>query len=86
MKSNYSAEAAASAASAIRARIGSLSPSVAIILGSGLGGLATRIVDAKRIGFADIPGFPVATVAGHDGAVIGGSLGDRRVLALSGRF
>jgi purine-nucleoside phosphorylase len=86
VKSNYSAEAAASAAAAIRARIGSLSPSVAIILGSGLGGLATRIGDAKRIGFADIPGFPVATVAGHDGAVIAGSLGDRPVLALSGRF
>jgi purine-nucleoside phosphorylase len=86
LKSNYSTEAAATAADAIRARIGSLSPSVAIILGSGLGGLAARIGESKRVGFADIPGFPAATVAGHDGAVIGGTLGDRPVLALSGRF
>jgi purine-nucleoside phosphorylase len=86
VKTSYSTESAASAADAIRSRIGPLSPSVAIILGSGLGGLAGRIADASRIGFADIPGFPVATVAGHDGAVIAGLLGDRPVLALSGRF
>ncbi|HUQ99829.1 MAG TPA: purine-nucleoside phosphorylase [Gemmatimonadaceae bacterium] len=86
MTGNYSSDAAAAAADAIRSRIGSLSPSVAIILGSGLGGLAARIDEPKRVGFADIPGFPASTVAGHEGAVIGGILGDRSVLALSGRF
>ena len=87
MKSNYSTEAAVTAANAIRERLGaSPAPSVAVILGSGLGGLATRIEGAKKIPFADIPGFPPSTVAGHDGAVIGGALGDRQVLALSGRF
>jgi purine-nucleoside phosphorylase len=86
LKSNYSTEAAATAADAIRSRLEPLAPSVAIILGSGLGGLAARIGDARRIAFADIPGFPATTVAGHDGAVIGGALGDRSVVALSGRF
>jgi len=86
LNNSYSTEAAASAAQTIRSRLGSLKPTVAIILGSGLGGLAARIGDARRIGFAEIPGFPAATVAGHEGAVIGGSLGDRPVLALSGRF
>ena len=86
MTRNYSTEAASTAAGAIRSAIGSLSASVAIILGSGLGGLAARIADARRIGFGDIPGFPAATIAGHDGAVIAGSLGDRPILALSGRF
>lgn len=86
MKS-YSAAAAAIAADAIRVRIGSApAPSVAIILGSGLGGLSARVGSATKIQFADIPGFPPATVAGHDGAVIAGTLGDQRVLALSGRF
>jgi purine-nucleoside phosphorylase len=39
-----------------------------------------------RIPFGDIPGFPNTTIAGHEGAVIVGSLGGREVVALSGRF
>lgn len=57
-----------------------------MILGSGLGGLANQIEDAIRIPFGEIPGFPSATVAGHAGALIGGTLEGRRVLALAGRF
>src|SRR4029078_10714785 len=57
-----------------------------IILGSGLGGLAKSIGEAVRIPFSEIPGFPGVTVAGHEGAVIIGSLGGREVVALSGRF
>ena len=81
---DYSAEAAAVAAQAIRARADT-HPSIAIILGSGLGGLSKKIGDAVRIPFVDIPGFPEATVVGHEGAVITGSLGGREVVALSGR-
>jgi purine-nucleoside phosphorylase len=86
MKSEHSAEAARKAAQAIRKRAGAREPTVAIILGSGLGGLAKAIDNAVRIRFADIPGFPEATVVGHEGAVIVGSLGGREVVALSGRF
>ncbi|HEX6626398.1 MAG TPA: purine-nucleoside phosphorylase [Gemmatimonadaceae bacterium] len=82
----YSAQAAKKAANAIRARADTRSPSIAIILGSGLGGLSNKMVDAVRIPFGDIPGFPEATVIGHEGTLLLGSLGGRDVVALSGRF
>ena len=85
MKREYSTEAAIQAAKAIRKRA-PLEPNVAIILGSGLGGLSKSIADAVRIPFKEIPGFPEVTVAGHEGAVIVGSLGGREIVALSGRF
>jgi len=81
----YSADAASRAAAAIRSRA-DLNPTIGIILGSGLGGLSRKIGDAVRIPFVDIPGFPEATVVGHEGAVIVGTLGGRDVVALSGRF
>lgn len=86
MKKQYSPAAAEEAAAAIRARGGPGEPSVGLILGSGLGGLAKSIQKSARIPFGEIPGFPAATVAGHDGALIVGELGGRRVAALSGRF
>lgn len=86
MSTTYSAQSAEKAAAAIRARAGSHATSIGIILGSGLGGLAKTIADAVRIPFTEIPGFPEATVEGHDGAVIVGTLGGRHVAALSGRF
>lgn len=84
--SSYTSSAAETSAAAIKDAAGSRHPTHAIILGSGLGGLVGRISDAVKIPFANIPGFPEATVAGHEGAVIVGSLGDREVVALSGRF
>jgi purine-nucleoside phosphorylase len=86
MKTEYSTKAAIKAAAAIRKRATTQQPKVGIILGSGLGGLSKSIADAVRIPFADIPGFPNTTIAGHEGAVIVGSLGGREVVALSGRF
>ena len=82
----YGASAAAAAADAIRARTGELQPAAAIILGSGLGGLARRIRDPIEIPFAEIPGFPPATVVGHAGKLVVGTLGGRRVVTLAGRF
>jgi purine-nucleoside phosphorylase len=74
------------AADAIRDQIGGATPAAAIILGSGLGGLAEEIEGPMRIPFADIPGFPTATVVGHAGALIAGTLAGKFVLALAGRF
>ena len=82
----YGSDAARTAAAQIRPRLGAAAPDAAIILGSGLGGLANQISDMVRIPFAEIPGFPSATVAGHAGALIAGTLEGRRVLALAGRF
>jgi len=86
MKTEYSTKAAIKAAAAIRKRAATRQPKVGIILGSGLGGLSKSIADAVRVPFGDIPGFPNATIAGHEGVVIVGSLGGREVVALSGRF
>ncbi|HET9635661.1 MAG TPA: purine-nucleoside phosphorylase [Gemmatimonadaceae bacterium] len=82
----YTADAAQKAANAIRSRADVRQPTIGIILGSGLGGLANKIAEAVRIPFGDIPGFPEATVVGHEGTVLLGTLGGREVVALSGRF
>ena len=59
---------------------------VGLILGSGLGELADEIEDPIVIPYEDIPSFPVSTVAGHAGQLVYGSLGEKKVLALQGRF
>ena len=76
----------AQATEAVRARLGGRQPKVAIVLGSGLGGLSDQVTDAVRIGYADIPGFHVPTVEGHKGELVAGKLGGTDVIMQSGRF
>lgn len=57
-----------------------------IILGTGLGNFTDNIAIDIRIPYEDIPHFPVSTVSGHHGELIYGSIGDKKVLALRGRF
>jgi purine-nucleoside phosphorylase len=61
-------------------------PKVGIILGTGLGELATQITERQEIPYQDIPNFPVSTVEGHSGKLIVGKLGTTQVLAMQGRF
>lgn len=61
-------------------------PSVAIILGTGLGGLAEQVDESTSISYADIPNFPRSTVAGHRGQLVLGALRGVPVAALQGRF
>ena len=85
--SPYGARAAAEAAAAIRRHAGDAdAPDLGIVLGSGLGGLVRRIADARELVFADVPGFPTASVVGHAGRVVVGRLAGRLVVALAGRF
>ena len=84
--SSWGADAARAAADVVRARLEVRQPAAAIVLGSGLGGLAGRIEHARRIPFGEVPGFPAATVVGHAGALIAGTLAGREVVALAGRF
>lgn len=74
------------AADAVRARLSGRKPTVAIVLGSGLGQFAGRLTDAVRIPYAVIPHFPAPTVIGHSGELVAGSLQGRTVLVQSGRF
>ena len=82
------AAAAVQAAAFIRRQVGDAwrPPVAGIVLGSGLGGLADRLEKAVRIPFAQVPGFPTATVAGHAGQVLVGHLAGRPVVMLAGRF
>ena len=84
--SGHGAAEALAAARALRGRLGDISPVAAIVLGSGLGGLADQIENAASVSYRDVPGFPAATVAGHAGKLIAGSLRGVPVLALAGRF
>lgn len=61
-------------------------PEVGIILGTGLGGLVKEIEIKESIPYSEIPNFPVSTVDGHAGRLIYGTLGNREVLAMQGRF
>lgn len=61
-------------------------PKVGIILGTGLGNLATQITDRQEFPYQTIPNFPVSTVEGHKGKLILGKLGGVDVLAMQGRF
>jgi purine-nucleoside phosphorylase len=74
------------ATAAVRARLGSAAPRVAIVLGSGLGDLAAAVSKPTRIPYADIPGFPAPGVAGHKGELVAGTLEGVPVLVQSGRF
>ena len=75
----------ARAAEMVREKIGA-EISTALILGSGLGGLADRIENPISIPFRAIPGFPPSNVPGHSGRLIAGTLGARRVIVAAGRY
>ena len=85
-RSPFGAASAVRAARFVRSRIGKSEPIAGIILGSGLGGLVRLIDDSVVVPFGEIPGFPVARVVGHAGALVAGELAGRRVIALAGRF
>ena len=57
-----------------------------VVLGTGLGSWTQSLQDTCTIPYADIPGFPRATVPGHAGSLVYGTIEGRGVLALSGRF
>jgi purine-nucleoside phosphorylase len=79
------------AAAYVRARIpeGMPPPQVALVLGSGLGGLADDL-DAPgpraEVRYGDVPGFHASAVQGHPGRLLLGALGGTPVLVLQGRF
>ncbi|MGH7528783.1 MAG: purine-nucleoside phosphorylase [Gemmatimonadales bacterium] len=75
----------AAAVAAVRART-PLVPEVAVILGTGLGALADAVERPTTIPYADIPGFPLATVETHAGRLLLGTLAGRRVVLMQGRF
>lgn len=61
-------------------------PEIGIILGTGLGALAKEIDSEIIIDYKDIPHFPLSTVESHEGKLIFGKLGGKKVVAMQGRF
>ncbi len=59
---------------------------VAVVLGSGLGGLTQEMQIEQEIEYKNIPNFPVSTVEGHDGRLLFGTLGGKKIVAMKGRF
>ena len=62
-----------------------LSPTVGVVLGSGLGGFADELSEATRIPYANIPFFPRSTAIGHAGQMVIGKVGDIAVAVMQGR-
>lgn len=63
-----------------------IKPDVAIILGTGLGALANEIKNSIEIPYKEIPHFPISTVETHAGKLVLGEIGDKKVVAMAGRF
>ena len=74
----------AEAAAVMTERAG-VRPRVAVVLGSGLGAVADAVADPTSIDYAELPGFPTPTVAGHGGQAVLGRIGDVPVAVLQGR-
>ena len=62
------------------------SPEYGVILGSGLGNFTEDIVIKYTLPYGEIPNFPVSTVQGHKGALVFGTIGNKKVVAMQGRF
>lgn len=61
-------------------------PEYGVILGSGLGSFTDDIQIEFALPYTEIPNFPVSTVQGHKGALVFGTIGTKKVVAMQGRF
>jgi purine-nucleoside phosphorylase len=66
-------------------RLNGLAPRMAIVLGSGLGGLVDAVAEPVRIPYAELPGFPRSGVSGHAGEIVAGKVEGTPLLMLAGR-
>jgi len=57
----------------------------AVVLGSGLGAFTDSMTEPFAHDYSEIPHWPRSTVIGHQGRLVGGIVGGRRVIALAGR-
>ncbi len=74
------------AAERIRSALGNRpAPRLALVLGSGLGAFADRVEDPAVFAYADLPDFPVGSVAGHAGRLLVGTLEGSPVAVFQGR-
>jgi purine-nucleoside phosphorylase len=68
----------------LQSRLGHI-PTIAVVLGSGLGAFASELQNAVSIPYGEIPGWPVSTAIGHAGKLVFGQLGSLYVVLMAGR-
>jgi purine-nucleoside phosphorylase len=73
------------AADFLRRQLGSLTPQIGIVLGSGLGAVADAVIDPIAVPYSEIPHFPQSTVVGHSGRIVAGRLNGVAVAVMQGR-
>lgn len=66
-------------------RLAGRTPKVALVLGSGLGGLVGEVKNAVRISYGELPGFPKSGVTGHAGELVAGDFNGTPVIMMAGR-
>lgn len=79
-------DTAYSIAQQISSQLSERTPHIAVILGSGLGGLAEEIENPLIIEYSSIKGFPISTISGHRGRLIVGTISGKEVLCMQGRI
>jgi purine-nucleoside phosphorylase len=72
------------AAAVLRGR-GGAPPQAAVVLGSGLGEFSERLLDAVSTSYGNLPHWPVPSAVGHEGRIVVGTIGGKRIAVLSGR-
>lgn len=83
---NYTFAQYQESADFIRSKIGTFSPKVAMVLGSGLGFMGDAVEEAVAVPYRDIPHFKVSTAPGHKGQLVFGTLGGQKVAVMQGRM
>ena len=71
---------------ALERQLGAFRPKVALILGSGLGGLGELVEEPVSIPYSQIPHFPRSTAPGHKGRLVFGTLQGKQAAVMQGRF
>ncbi|MCX7887310.1 MAG: purine-nucleoside phosphorylase [Verrucomicrobiae bacterium] len=69
----------------IESRLGGMRPEVALIVGSGLGGVVGALEKPLTIAYSEVPHFPKVSVPGHAGQIVFGELSGRKLMVFSGR-
>ncbi len=64
----------------------SLPPEVMLLTGTGLGQSINDIEISEEFNYSDIPNFPISTVESHKGKLIWGTIADKSIIAMQGRF
>ena len=83
---DYTMEQYQASAQAVRERLAGFTPSVAMVLGSGLGYLGDEVEHPVAIDYRDIPHFKASTAPGHKGRLVFGMLEGQRVAVMQGRM